>query len=217
LSQIESLIVRLARDVEPVRVLPSPATRLLRWLGVAAGVVGAAVVWFRPRADLASLVGPTSFTIEALFVAGTAIAAAAAVLVSSVPGLPHARTLRAAAWAAFAAWFLATMVRLAGAGSPVPLLTSEPPHPACLIRVVAVGAVPVLVLGALVRRAAPFAVVSSGALATLAGFAAAATAVHVVCPINSAAHSVLWHITPVAALAVFGAMAARPALGRNII
>ena len=217
MSQIESLIVRLARDVEPVQVLPSPMTRLLRWLGLAAGVAGAAVVWFRPRADLSSLVGPTSFTVEALLVAGTAIAAAAAVLVSSVPGLAHARTLRLAAWIVFAAWVMATTVRLAGAGSPVPLLISEPPHSACLLRVLIVGAVPVLVLGALVRRAAPFALVSSGALAALAGFAAAATAVHIVCPVNSAAHSVLWHITPVATLAVLGAMVARPALGRDII
>ena len=205
----EDLIVRLARDAGPVAVLPSPASRLLRWVAIVALVCAAAIAAIGLRADFGPMLGRAWFATEGGLVLAAALAAAAAALVSSVPGLAHARALTSAALAFGVAWIGATIWRLAAAGAPIDLLVAEPLHPACLVRIAAIGAVPALALGAMVRLGAPLAPASAGALVALGGFAAAAAVVHAACPINAAAHAVIWHAGPVAALVAIGAATGR--------
>jgi hypothetical protein len=74
------------------------------------------------------------------------------------------------------------------------------------------GLVPVVLIVVLVRRAAPLEFVWTSALSLLAGLALGAIGALFICPIDRAAHLLLWHVTPVVVLTVTGAIAGRALL-----
>ena len=61
----------------------------------------------------------------------------------------------------------------------------------------------------MIRRAAPLQPAWSGALAGFAAVASGAIAVHVACPFNDPAHTLLGHFAPVLATGWLGALAGR--------
>ena len=64
--QTELLIARLARQAEPVRVLPPPRVLLRRWAVVALLSVVVGLAWFGVRGDAAARVGSPDFLTQAL-------------------------------------------------------------------------------------------------------------------------------------------------------
>jgi len=192
-----------------VAVLPPPGVRLARWGGLSALSVGAGAALLGVRSDLVAMLGRGAFVREGALVLATSVAGAAAALAWAVPGAAQARSLRRAGLALLAGWGGLIVWRLAAAGAPLAQLAGEPSHAACVLRVVALGLVPVLALFAMVRRAAPLEPAWTGALVALGGFAAASVGVQATCPLDSAAHALIWHVAPVAALILAGAAAGR--------
>ena len=66
LADLERLIARLARQAEPVRVLPPPRVLLRRWAVVALLSVVVGLAWFGVRGDAAARVGSPDFLAQAL-------------------------------------------------------------------------------------------------------------------------------------------------------
>ena len=93
----------------------------------------------------------------------------------------------------------------------------EPRSFACLAKVCLIAIVPAGVMLVLARRAAPLRPRRTAGWAALAGLAAGAVGAQVLCPIDVAAHLLIWHLAPVVALSLIGlllpaAWTARPDL-----
>ncbi|AMY08211.1 hypothetical protein LuPra_01404 [Luteitalea pratensis] len=205
------LIDRLVRDATPVRPLARPAVRLVRWALAAALCLAAGVAWVHLRHDLAETMWTASFLGQAGLLIGTALLAATAALVVSVPGAeptPATRWLPLVAITAWAAWLFAAIV-----AQPEDSRVWWPaPAPQCGVDITLLGIVPGVLLWSLVRRAAPLRPAWTGLLATLTAAALGALGTQLICSNNDAAHLLLWHFGPVTMLTVAGI-----ALGRRFL
>jgi hypothetical protein len=200
----DELIVRLAASAHPVRVLPSPARRLGRWLAAALAVtiLGVAIIGTRP--DIGDAAGRAPFLAVAALTMATALAAAAAAFVLSVPGLERSAMQRWAAVGAGAAWAGLLTAGLTSGESPIQRLAAFPIHAACVAQIVLIAAIPAWLLLAMLRQAASLRHGWSAGLATLAAVALAAAGTQFICPVDDPAHHLIGHVGPVAALAALG-------------
>jgi hypothetical protein len=158
------------------------------------------------RDPAVTFVGTTAATLV------TALLAAAAAFVLSVPGAERSPAQRIMPLAAGRLWAPMLAVGLTTGGDPVRRLLSLPFHWLCLIEIAGLGLVPAWALFAMLRRAAPLRRSWSAALATLAAVALGAAATQFLCPIDDPAHLLVGHVPPVASLAIGGAIAGRRAL-----
>lgn len=198
------VIAELARDVPPVTPLPSLWTRYMMWTAkaVVAGAIVTLLCGLRP--DLGTRLQETAFLVPVLTTLGLALCAAAGAFVLSVPGVERWHAARWPALAAAIGWGAWLWTRLLAAGDPVDQLTATPPHPACVLLILGVSALPGLSLFTMLRHAAPLQTRWTGVLAALASLALGAVGTQCICPIDAPAHHVLWHFAPVVVLSVGG-------------
>jgi hypothetical protein len=210
----EELIVRLARDAQPVTPLSPPWRRLVTWGSPWLVAVGAVVVIIGPRPDLTAMLGRARFDGEVLLLLGAAWMSAFAALNLAVPGAGRARLLGGLALVAQTAWIAVSVARLVRGGAPLANLLIEPSHAACFWRALALGLPPVIALFVMLWKGVPLEPARAGLSAALAGFALAGIGTQILCPIDSAAHNAIWHVLPVTGLVLLGSVAGSRIFGR---
>lgn len=203
----EELIVRLAAEAAPVRPLPSVASRVTAWIGVALPVVAAYLVLAGPRGDLAARAPALDFVLALALLLAVTILSARAALSFGVPDAARPAAVWVLPAAAGGVWAILLVARLASDGPVLAQLLDEPAHAACLVQIAAAAALPGVVLLAMVRRGAAVHGTPAGTFAALAALGAGALGAAIVCPIDNAAHQITWHLAPVGSLAVVGAIA----------
>jgi hypothetical protein len=208
----DDLIVELARAARPIRPLPPPSVRLAQWTAALVPLTALCVIVIGPRRDVWHAIHQLTFIGTAAATLVTALLAAAAAFVLSVPGAERSPAQRVMPLAAGCLWALMLAVGLTASGDPVRRLLALPFHWLCLIEIAGLGLVPGSALFAMLRRAAPLRRTWSAALATLAAVAFGAAATQFLCPIDDPAHLLVGHVLPVAFLAIGGAIAGRRAL-----
>ena len=196
----EDLIVELARKGTPVSLVRPPWQRFAVWSAVAAAAVATAVVIRGARADLSQVSGESTFLAIAVLTLATALFAAVAALQSSIPGARGTGAAGAASLVALGGWAMLIGLPLIETAEPFDHLVREPRSLACLAKVSLIGAVPAGWLLVLARRAAPLQPRLTAGLAALAGLAAGAVGAQVLCPFDTAAHLLTWHLAPVVVL-----------------
>jgi len=202
----DDLISELTSRVEPVRVLPPPATRFLRWSALAVVSAVAAVAVFGMRPHLPDVLREPDFIATALLAFGTAALAGAAALVLVIPGAERSPVLRAATATLAIVWTIVAIAAVIRTGHG---LSGAADWPICFVRVMAIAAVPGFVLFRMVRAAAPLRLSWTSALATTAPLATGALAIQFVCPIDNPAHALLGHVGPVLVIGLVGVLMAR--------
>ena len=202
----DELIRDLASHAAPVRPLRAPGLGAAAWCGVALASAVFGVALFGARPDIGERLRQPEFVWTLAAALGAAVSASASALVLAVPGRERTRALRRSALAIVALWGLVLLAMIVREGRG---FAADWHGPVCFIRAMAVGAVPAGVLFAMIRRAAPLQPAWSGALAGVAAVASGAIAVHVACPLNDPAHTLLGHFAPVLATGWLGALAGR--------
>ena len=200
----DELIVELARAAGPVRPLPSPSVRLVRWTAAMVPLTGLAAMVIGPRADVLTVLTQPGFLGIAVATLGTALLSTASALILSVPGAERSALQRVMPLVSGGLWVLALAVLLTTGGEAIERLLRFPFHWACFIEIAALSVVPGWVLFAMVRRAAPLRRAWSGALATLAAVGMSAAATQFICPLDDPAHQLVGRVLPVAVLSVLG-------------
>jgi hypothetical protein len=196
----ETLIEALARDVRPVRRLPSPHRRVGRWLAVALPVIGLFAAIMGPRPDLAEMLTERAFLVPLLAALVTAVCAAHAAFASSVPGAPQ-WTL----WLPVAP--LAIWIASLGRQCWQAWLAFGPDGVmfrldlVCLPIIAMVGAVPAIAMVAMVRRGAPLTPRLTAFLGALAAAALAYVGLRLVHPQDAAFMVLVWQFGSVAVFA----------------
>ena len=208
----DDLIVELARAAHPIRPLPRPSVRLAQWTAALVPLTALCVIVIGPRRDVWHAIQQLTFVGTAAATLVTALLAAAAAFVLSVPGVERSPVQRVMPLAAGGLWALMLAVGLTTGGDAVRRLAALPFHWLCLIEIAGLGLVPGWALFAMLRRAAPLRRTWSAALATLAAVGLGAAATQFLCPIDDPAHLLVGHVLPVAFLAIGGAIAGRRAL-----
>ena len=110
----DELILQLTKSAVPVRPLPSPSVRLLRWVAVATMLGAVAVIAIGPRADLSTAISHWAFVASLLALLIAMVSAGAAALIMSVPGAERSPRNRVLPIAAAVAWVLAYFLRVDG-------------------------------------------------------------------------------------------------------
>lgn len=204
----EDLITSLGQDLAPVRRLPPPHARLLRWLAVVVPFLAAIVVLVGPRADLATRLADPRFLLETLAALATGLTAAWATLASTVPGGERRRLalplVPAALWLAGIGEGCWREWLVMGPDSLTPAL-----KPQCLPEIALVGVVPLAALVVLSRRGAAFTPHLTGALAALAAAALAAAALNLFHPAEAAMVTLVWHFGGIALLSLCAGLSGR--------
>jgi len=211
----EDLIADLARRVTPVRPLPPPGRRAIEWLVMASAFAAAGVAYFGARSDVMVRLTQLDYLWTAILALTASTLAVVATLVLAIPGAERTPVLRRltvgvlAIWAVTMIWF----VLETGQGLPI---TTDRHWPVCFARVVLVSFVPVIMLFAMARRAAPLQLGWTAGLAATAAASMGAVAVQIVCPLDHAGHAFLGHFIPVMAIAAIG-VAVRRSLSQRVV
>lgn len=168
--ETDELIRRLAMSARPVSRLRPPWMRTAQWLAIALPSVAIVVMLVSPRDDLAAKLAETPFLIEQVAALATAVTASIVAFCMIIPG--YSRKLALLPLPPLALW-LGSL----GRGCLESWLQSDSgalqlsPDWICFPSIAMVGAVPALVMVAMLRRGAPMAprmTVAFGALAAAA-------------------------------------------------
>lgn len=170
--ETEDLIRSLAADTKPVRPLRPPWVRVGVWLALAAPYVIAVVFMMSLRRDLPDKLSDMRFVLEQTAALATALAAALAAFELTIPG--RSPRIALLPLAPFAVWLgtlgqgcLNAWFRFGPEG------LSLRPDWACLPGIVLVGAIPGVVMVAMLRHGAPLHPHLATALGALAAAALA--------------------------------------------
>jgi hypothetical protein len=200
----DELIQHLAADVQPVRPLRPLAQRAIGWLVLAATSLALVMMAMGVRRELGDPLDRADFGFEALLLVVTAVSAAMAALVISVPGAEQSRLVR---WLPITAgivcvlWAGGELAFAAATGAPTGRLTFAW-H--CVYKTTSVAAVPGIALFLMVRRAAPMHAGWAGLLAVLATTAVGVLGANIICPNDRPLHMLLWHASPLILFAALG-------------
>lgn len=189
----DELIVQLARAASPIRPLPPPGIRAVRWLTAALFVMIVAIALGGPRADLAAALGQPIFLVSFAALVLTLGSGASAAFVLSVPGAERSLAqhvlpvLTAATWTAI--WLSVWSTADAPAGP-----RTAPIHRACALQIAMCALATGWLLFTMIVRAAPLRPLWTAAVAGLASMAAGAAVAQVFCPIDDARHQLAGHV-----------------------
>jgi hypothetical protein len=211
----DDLIVELARSAAPVAPLTSPSSRFVRWAAAMALVAGAGVLLWGPRADIADALGRPVYQARLVATLLTALLAAAAAFVLSVPGAERSRVQRMLPFVAGGAWVALLSALLIAGGNSAARVLAFPVNWPCSYKIFGFGLIPGIALVTLLRRAAPLQPVWSTFLAALASTALGAAATQFICPVDDPAHQLVGHVLPVIVFAVVGTIVGYRALERR--
>ncbi len=207
--ETENLIGALSAEVRPVKPLAGPISRALRYLAFAAPCLLAIALFYGPSEMFLARLNQPVFMVPWLASVLTGILATVAVFHLSVPGAP--RWLFLLPIPPLAVW-LGTL----GAGCLGELVAYGYSHIGTswhCVQVILQTSIPLgLVLGWMLRKAAPLAPVATGAWAALAVSAFASATLETFHSLDTATMILLWHGTAVAAVAAIGAVIGKSAL-----
>jgi hypothetical protein len=201
----DELIQQLASDLEPVRPLRPVSLRVAGWVVLAGASLAMVMLLMGVRRELGDTLDRADFAFEALLLLATALSAAAAALVISVPGAEQSRLVR---WLpmvggiACLLWAAGELGLAAATGAPTGRLTFAW-H--CVYKTTSVAAIPGAALFLMVRRAAPMHATWAGLLAVLATTAVGVLGANIICPNDRPLHMLLWHVAPLLLFAALGA------------
>lgn len=205
----DNLIGALSAELRPVRPLDPPRARAGKFLAVAGACLLAIALYYGPSDVFRARLDAPAFLIPWLASIATGVAATIAVFHLAVPGTPR-----------WVFWLpvppLAVWLATLGAGCLEELLAHGTAHLGTswhCVQVIAQTSLPLgLVLGWMLRRAAPMAPVATGALAALAVSAFASATLETFHSLQTATMILLWHGTTVAIVAGIGAVWGKRAL-----
>ena len=200
----DDLIVDLARQATPVTPLASPAVRLGRWGAKMVVFAGAAVSALGPRQDLFDALRQPVYAARLMTTLSTAILAAAAAFVLSVPGAERSRVQRVLPWVALGGWAVLLAALLVSGGDPVARVLAFPVNWPCGYKILGFSLISGTALFVALRRAAPLERLWTASVAALAATAFGAVATQFVCPVDDPAHQLVGHVLPVIVLAAIG-------------
>lgn len=203
----DELIATLVADLRPQ---PAPPAVAVSMAVFAAGAALAAMVV--TRAGTRVLAADTVSLLVLLAVTG---AAAAASLVSAIPGRRRWLAGAGVALAGLAGWNGEIALRAAAVWPAAPLLWGSVPWPKCFVFSLLCGAVPAWILLGRIRRGWSVEPRATAALALAAGTGAGALAVALECPSTAPLHILLGHALPVGLAAVVGSRLPRLVTGRH--
>jgi hypothetical protein len=204
----DELVASLARDVAPLRRLQRPWRRAAAWALCAAGYLTVLVALMSPRDDLALRVQEPRFAAEQLMALLTGLTAAVAAFTTIVPG--YGRRIIVVPLV-----FLTLWISIVAAGAAQELGTVRATLQAdwsCVATILAGGAVPGIVIAAMIRRGAPL---TPGTTAALAALAAAACGNLGICLFHRDSANLVvlfWHCGTVVALSAVGGL-----MGRHLL
>jgi hypothetical protein len=201
----EELIDRLVADAGPVKPLLSPARRALLW-GVAAGIcVALGVLHFGLRDDAAEVWHSVGVVLRIVLLAAITWLAVVTAFRLSVPGHDSRAWSR---WYPLA--LLGVLVAIVTGEVVIGALADGMGSPllswSCVRKVAFVGALPAALAIVLIQRASAIEPRWAALLGVLAAGAAGALTSELACPMHAPIHILLWHVLPVAASAVLGAV-----------
>jgi hypothetical protein len=201
----DELAANLAREVAPVRPLRRPWRRAVVWALCAAGYLAILVALMSPREDLALRVQEPRFVAEQLIALLTGLTAAVAAFTTIIPGYGRRVIVLPLV-------FLGLWISTVAAGAAQELQTFQVGLLAdwgCVATILAGGAVPGVVIAAMIRRGAPL---TPGVTAALAALAAAGLGNLGICLFHSDSSNLVvlfWHCGTVVAISGLAGLAGR--------
>lgn len=201
----EDLVKNLSSSLKPVKTMPHPLLRFLKWLVVVAMCFGAVIPLIGLRHNIeAALLNP-HFVIQAILLVTLAITSAMAAFVLSVPRTDASQWSRwfpiipATLWAGM---IISDLVFAIIAKDSSALLVDF--GMACVGDILVLAMVPGVLMFIMIRKAAPTRLGWSGFLALISVAAFGALGSQFMCHKDAPMHLLLWHFLPVAAIAVLG-------------
>lgn len=202
------LIGVLARTVRPVKRLPSPGLRALIWLALSLAYTGAVLLAVGARPDIAAKLKDARFLVETGAAFATAILAAMAAFCAGCPG--HPRLARLAPLPALLLWLASLGMDSWKAWAQVlPDNLVIAFDPLYLSGILLIGAVPGLLIFAMIRQGAPMAPAITMALAALATTALGAATLRLLDPQDAIITVMMCQFGSAALLSTFGALSGR--------
>ena len=205
----EHLIATLASQATPVKPLPAPRVRMVRWILLAVVTVGLAIAWRGLRPNSAAAFSDPTFIVTNLLILMVAVVSAWLAFTLAVPGALRSRRATWLPIAGLGAWGAILIQQVATTGNISSALMTEQVVAGCMFKTYGIAVGPALVIILLARRAAPLDWRWTASLAALSALAFGVLGTELICPITGYAHLFNWHFAPVAVLtaAVFLAAA----------
>ena len=186
----DELVHALAKDLTPVRRLPSAEWRTLGFCVFGLALVGLALAVHGLRPDWQRKLADPEFLREEVALVAVFAAAAWAAQRMAVPGRGHF-AVQALPLVGLGVWLALVASRHAGFGD------LGPPGIKCAARMAALAFVPLLALVLALRRAAPLEPGRALALAAWSASALGMFATQFLCPRDGTLHVLVWHGSPV--------------------
>jgi hypothetical protein len=202
----DDLIQTLVSGLKPVRRLPRPGLRALRWMAAASLCVFAVAALFGFRSDLALQLQRARYLGENAVLALACVLAARSAFELSVPR--HTRELRGqpAAVLGFLAWVLLVTQATAWPESSIALPAFWISGLTCVRRTALLALAPTLAMFWMVRRSAPLEYRWPSAFAGLAAALLATLGTQAICANDAPWHVLLWHAGPVLITTIAGSL-----------
>ena len=197
---------QVSRTLRPVSPLRSPVRRTLALLPVVVLVLAAVPLLWGIRYD-ARAVGPLLLWLGSALQTGVAIALIAAAVAESVPGRlggPWSLFARATAGLAFVA--ILTAFTFAASPAYVPFTAEARYFHICLTRPIALGLLPLIGAGLLMRRGLAARPVVAGVMAGLGAGLIADAGWRLYCHVSDPSHVFAAHLGGIAALVFVGGL-----------
>ena len=186
----DELIVQLARSARPIRPLPPPGVRAMRWSAAALLVMLVAIVVIGPRADLPLALSRPVFLGSLVALLLTLASGTTAAFVLSVPGAGRSSAQRVLPLLMAAGWSAIWLIAAAAGGTP----GTAPIHSGCAIQIAVCAAATGWLLFAMVVRAAPLQPLWTAAVASVSSMATGAVVAQVLCPLDDPMHQLIGHV-----------------------
>jgi len=199
----ETLIHELAMQLQPVRPLSRPVTRLAQWVLITAVFIFLSLSISGVRPDIVAAFAEPAFTLRTLLMLGVGLAAAFSAFSFAVPGNSEKWPVVASV-VGIAAFFATLGFWLISAKT-----FSPGPGMICVRNVFSLGIITGTILCIMLRRAAPIRAGVAGLFALLGAASLANFATQFICQREGPVHVLVWHLIPVVLLCGGGILAGR--------
>lgn len=208
----DALVQALVRDLAPVRRLRGVDSRAALWMAAATACTLVLTLAIGARPDLAARLADPGQLAETAALLLAFLGATRCGFQLSVPGLAPTALQAVVPAVALAIWILHIAERWSTGAAELAAM-SWPGGLPCVARLLALALVPIAIGVRMLRRAAPGHRRWAGLCLALAAGSLAMLGTQMICPRDAAGHVLVWHVAPVAALALLGGALGRRALG----